>query len=341
MGSQCGHINDKGANPLTDTNAASFVNHADILEAIRVARCNDDFGALRAGLATAINTFCERYDQVERGSLAALLRAIHFAHDGDGDNILLLTLMERTEAQVARDPRLEWLLLLARLLLSLSERERYIDHVSKLKRFSALPICQLMSSVADRWGSEKYPDYSAEKVFCIGLSRTGTKSLDSALSSLGYDTAHWVNPITKNILGQQDYFLFGAFSDITVSADVEWLQENFLNARFILTERDLLTWERSIARHYRDNGGVSKPDQLVSTGVSRFSGRAAAVEANVYGGSSCWSDAYRTYIDRVNKIFSANSPRFLKMNIVAGDSWGKLCAFLGKPCPRAPFPQKK
>ena len=317
-----------------------FVDQENVLNALRLARQNGDFEALRARIAKTIDWSFEHYNSIDRSSLAALLRAIHFVHDADGENTLLLSLMERADALVAKDPQLEWLILLARLLLSLSERERYIDHVSKLKRVSDLPICQLMSRVADRWGSEKYPDYSAEKIFCIGLSRTGTKSLDSALASLGYDTAHWTNPITNNILGRQDYFLFEAFSDITVSADVGWLLENIRNAKFILTERDLGTWERSIRRHYTEKAGVSEPDQLGSKGPLRFSGRADAVEANVYGGFGCWVDAYRAYIDNVDKIFSGNSARFLKMNIVAGDSWEALCGFLDKPRPRRPFPHK-
>ena len=317
-----------------------IVDQENVLNALRLARRDGDFESLRARIAKTIDWSFEHYCSIDRGSLAALLKAIHFAHDADGENILLLSLMERTDALVAKDPQLEWLILLARLLLSLSERERYIDHVSKLKRVSDLPICQLMSRVADRWGSEQYPDYSVEKICCIGLSRTGTKSLDSALASLGYDTAHWTNPITKNLLGKQDYFLFEAFSDITVSADVDWLHENLRNAKFILTERDLKTWERSIRRHYSGVAGVSEPGQLFSKGAMRFSGRAAAVEANVYGGFGCWADAYSAYTDNVDKVFSANSPPFLKMNIVAGDSWKKLCSFLGKPHPRKPFPHK-
>lgn len=317
-----------------------FADQENALNAIRLARRGDDFEVLRARIAKTIDWSFEHYNSVDRRLLSALLRAIHFAHDGDGENRLLLKLMERAEALIARDPQLEWLILLARLLLSLSERERYIDHVSKLNRASDLPICQLMSRVADRWGSEKYPDYSAEKICCIGLSRTGTKSLDSALASLGYDTAHWTNPITKNILGKQDYFLFEAFSDITVSADVSWLLENIRCAKFILTERGLLTWERSIRRHYSDVAGVSEPGQLYSKGASRFSGRAAAAEAAVYGGFSCWVDAYSEHIGVVDQIFSKDPERFLRMNVVAGDSWEKLCGFLDKPCPRKPFPHK-
>lgn len=317
-----------------------IIDQENVLDALSLARRDGDFEALRARIAKTIDWSFEHYNSVDTGSFSALLRAIHFAHDGDGENSLLLKLIERAETLIARDPQLEWLILLARLLLSLSERERYIDHVSKLKRASDLRICQLMSRVADRWGSDKFPDYAAEKVCCIGLSRTGTKSLNSALAFLGYDTAHWTNPITKNILGEQDYFLFEAFSDVTVSADIEWLLENLRNVKFILTERDLGSWERSIRCHYNEKAGVSEPDQLHSKGTLRFSGRADAVEASVYGGFGCWADAYSAYIDNVDKVFSANSLPFLKMNIVAGDSWKKLCSFLGKPHPRKPFPHK-
>jgi hypothetical protein len=316
-----------------------FENKQDALNAISAARRQDNFEELHECIARTIDWSVEHYDQVDSGLFAATLRAIHFSHDGKGENILLLQLAERAEALTAKHPQLDWLILLARVLLSLSERERYIDHVSKLVLLSERPICKFMGRVADRWGSDKYPDYGAEKIFCIGLSRTGTKSLDSALTSLGYDAAHWTNPITKNILEREDYHLFEAFSDITVSADVDWLRESFPKAKYILTERDLVTWEHSVTRHYAEAGDINTPDQLSSKGALRFSGRAGAVEAAVYGGFSCWTDAYRTHIDGLAEIFSTEPERLLRMNIVAGDSWEKLCDFLNKPCPREQFPR--
>jgi hypothetical protein len=116
------------------------------------------------------------------------------------------------------------------------------------------------------------------------------------------------------------------------------LRENFSNARYILTERDLASWERSITRHYFDHAGVTRLDQLSSKGASRFSGRADAAEAALYGGFNTWSNAHNAHNYTVDEVFSTAQDRLLKMNIVGGDSWEKICDFLGKAYPRVNFP---
>lgn len=315
-----------------------FLNVQDALKATRLARCQSDLEQLKARVAATVDWSFEHYKNVNQGMLSATLRAIHCAHSGEGLRDQLSRLTDRTEALIAKDPQENWTLLLARLLLSLSERERYVDHVFQFIAPQDKPISRLMARIAGRWGSDSYPDYNAEKIFCIGLSRTGTKSLASALTLLGYDTAHWLNPITQNILCRDDYFLFEGYSDITVAADLPWLRENFSNARYILTERDSASWEPSIARHYYSIAGVNAPIQLSTQGASRFSGRPAAVADLLYGGVDSWGDAGRAYTQTVNKIFSADVHRLLTMNIVAGDGWDELCAFLDRPHPRASFP---
>lgn len=305
---------------------------------MRIARRKSGFDELQARIAATVDWSFEHYKSVHPHMLSAVLRAIHFCHNGEGQSELLLQLTDRTQALMTKDPHANWAIFFARLLLSLSDQARYVDHVSGLTRICDTRLCRLMARVADRWRSDKYPDYAAEKVFCIGLSRTGTKSLDSALTILGYDAAHWFNPITQNVLGRQDYFLFEGFSDITVSADLQWLRENFSNARYILTERDLASWERSITRHYFDHAGVTRLDQLSSKGASRFSGRADAAEAALYGGFNTWSNAHNAHNYTVDEVFSTAQDRLLKMNIVGGDSWEKICDFLGKAYPRVNFP---
>ena len=316
-----------------------FTSKNNVLVAIKKARREDDFEELRERIRSTIDWSCEHHEQVKGDLLASTLRAIHFAYDGHGENELLLLLGERTEAVFSRDADIKWAIMLGRVLLSMADKHRFIDHVNWLACRWDHKLCRLMSRVASRWGSDRYPDYSAEKVFCVGLSRTGTKSLDSALRTLGYDAAHWVNPISKNLLSREDYFVFDAFSDITVSAEFGWLKYRFPNAKFILTERDSSSWEPSVAKHYESQTGVKKISELVaSLGRTRFGGRAEGVFQRIYGGFDRWEQAYAAHVDAVKGLMAADNDRFLRMDIVGGDSWGKLCGFLDKPRPSGEFP---
>jgi len=76
-----------------------------VLNALRLSRRDGDFEALRALIAKTIDWSFEHYKSVDRRLLSALLRAIHFVHEGDGENSLLLKLMERAETLIARDPQ--------------------------------------------------------------------------------------------------------------------------------------------------------------------------------------------------------------------------------------------
>jgi Sulfotransferase domain len=94
------------------------------------------------------------------------------------------------------------------------------------------------------------------KVFGVGLSRTGTRSLTTALRVLGFDTAHYpVDQATLDTLvrGDARFPLLDSrdgITDITVAPYYEDLDRAFPKSRFVLTVRDEESWLRSCRFHW-------------------------------------------------------------------------------------------
>jgi hypothetical protein len=94
-----------------------------------------------------------------------------------------------------------------------------------------------------------------------------------------------------------------------------------------------------MAHQYFTNAGVNAPNEL-NAKEELFSARANTAGVLVYCCLNQWMEAYEAHVNNVEDLFSMEPERLLRMNIVAGDSWEKLCGFLGKRVPRAPFPRE-
>lgn len=228
---------------------------------------------------------------------------------------------------------------LAEIHLALGDHDAFAEAVSSLPKGNR--HCRDLHRVREKIASKDYPDFEREKIFGIGLSRTGTTSLNAALGQLGYHSIHWANPMTMDLIGQEDFVLYDAFTDIPVCNQFEALYHAFPNSKFILTTRDPESWERSVTRHYFNTVGH---DTIASVSRSpsnrKFRDKAAFVHQGVYGAFDNWLDAQEAYHRRVRAFFSDKpKDRFLEMNIVGGDGFEKLCAFLGVPAPEKPFPK--
>lgn len=321
--------------------SAYFASPQEISTALGRARVNDDMQLIGERLRRTIEVLLDRPEAATRQYLAQALRGIHYCLAGHDKNQLLMQLAERTDALLVHESHLEWGILSARLSMALSQRDLFRDRAKQLLSQSTAPICRLMNRVSERWCNSSFPDYLEQKVFALGLSRTGTKSLNQALSILGYDSAHWLNPITMGLLKREDYFLFNAFSDITVIPDLAWLRSNFRNAKFILTERETESWERSVSRHYLNLANKKFPNQLAESGAqNRHEGRSHIIESTVYGDYDHWVDAYRGHCQTIERAFSDDPPKLLKLNIVGGDGWSELSGFLDRSVPSRLFPHK-
>ena len=227
------------------------------------------------------------------------------------------------------------------ILLALRNQAAYFVAVAAaLLRYPHNQKLKYMDELAMRWRSERFPHASAEKIFVIGLSRTGTSSIHNALAALGFRSVHWENPLTFGVLDSFDYSLFDAFSDISVSAEFESLHYRFPSARFIWTRRPIDAWVRSVANHYENATGVTRPAQLLQSGRAQlFGGRLGAIHASLYGNHESWEATYAAYEQRVSSFF-ADKPeaKLLEISITEGEGWEAISAFLEVPSPETPFP---
>jgi Sulfotransferase domain len=177
-----------------------------------------------------------------------------------------------------------------------------------------------------------------QKVFGIGLSRTGTKSLDRALSVLGYRSDHFSTHLLRLedgvlSLDMRKAAVYEALTDITASLFFRELDEAFPGSKFVLTVRDSDGWLRSCCDHFLP----------LEPGVWPY-GDTKVLELlrRVYASNCFDSDrflaAYHAHAEAVRRYFASRPDSLLVFNVCAGDDWGLLCTFLGKPEPKVPFP---
>lgn len=201
----------------------------------------------------------------------------------------------------------------------------------------------MLERVRDRLAKPRREVFAEEKVFGIGLSRTGTTSLCAALGVLGIDAAHWTNPLTHQLLSDVDYFMLGAATDCCVSAEMEKLYYEYPNARFVLTTRPLEPWLKSFGEHHDRHSWAGDIEGLraVFDGADcphKF--EHAALEFGLYLNADSLAEAYRAFDARVRHFFSGKpKDKLLTLDLFAGQGWPELCGFLGRPVPQPAFPK--
>ena len=172
------------------------------------------------------------------------------------------------------------------------------------------------------------------KIFCIGLNKTGTMSLDKALRVLGFRSLHLGGPeVPREIrraledgrglvdsLGDYD-----AFSDIwRLSEQFELLDRQYPGSKFILTIRDLDDWLDSRRRHVERN--------VRNKAAGLYGGGFLTVDLEE------WTQQYHEHHARVLEYFADRPDDLLVMRIADGDGYELLCPFLGVDLPADPFP---
>ncbi len=258
-----------------------------------------------------------------------LLRLLCHQDYGSQRVLHLLRLRTQIERDTSKGKKadLSRQILIAEIHLILRDHDSFLAKSQKLKDAwpESSPV-RMINQVAEKLSSPQYPDFEARKIFGIGLSRTGTTSLNAALNILGWHSVHWQNPLTRELIDHDDLFLFEAFTDITVSHNFEWLYHTFPNAHFILTERDEDDWAKSIAFHYyriRNANGPADLASHVQKELMRF--KANQITANLYSRHPTWKDAIIAFNSRVEAFFADKPPdRLLRIRITEGEGWDKL-----------------
>ena len=121
--------------------------------------------------------------------------------------------------------------------------------------------------------SRRLPETHPMKIFCIGLNKTGTRSLSDALEILGYRSLHWggsdqatalrrgpeIRVAVERALEEgrpllEDIDDVDAYSDLlALSTNFDVLDRQYPGSKFILTVRDLDEWLDSRRRHVETN----------------------------------------------------------------------------------------
>lgn len=176
------------------------------------------------------------------------------------------------------------------------------------------------------------------KIFCIGMNKTGTTSLHHAFISLGIPSLHGspdgIKPDTikprmakrmtgyfndrlkrgvRNPLGVFD--VFSAFGDLRSFIDYYYLlDKEYPESLFIYTDRDDKEWVESRRNHLKLSDYDSK--------------------------DRAWLAEKHEHKEGVLRYFEGRADDLLVIDICAGDGFNKLCPFLELPTIEEAFPKK-
>ena len=168
------------------------------------------------------------------------------------------------------------------------------------------------------------------KCWGVGLGRTATKSLISALKILGYENAIH-NPGYFEELQKVD-----AAAEAGCQVFYKYLDARYPDSKFILTTRDLRSWLRSNKKAFdiypMDRINTDSPfcDAMIRNRMARWN----TLE---YDKQTLIEKYYRHHLDVVQH-FSTRPEKLLIMDIINGDGWELLCSFLAVPVPDILFP---
>jgi len=174
-----------------------------------------------------------------------------------------------------------------------------------------------------------------QKVFGIGLIKTGTSTLGVCLGRLRYNHCTGYFKLTDKYV---PYLLAGDYKPIFELArtkdsfeDLPWcspgfyqlLDKEFLGSKFILTVRDSTRWLKSFKREYFSGAGP---------GLTQF------VEATFdLSSDKSIIETYEKHNKDVQQYFQGRD-NLLVVDWEKGDSWKELCNFLNQPVLDMPFP---
>lgn len=180
----------------------------------------------------------------------------------------------------------------------------------------------------------------ANKIFGIGMPKTGTSSLHEALTILGFRSLHFAHDLTTiaeleggiyklSILNHYD-----AIMDTPIPAIFAQLDSAWPGSKFILTVRDMESWLSSCQDAF-----FNAPSEAPSPNNFRYFYRSLLYGCIAYNPERfAW--VYKSHMKLVMDHFSSPDKRkqLLVLDIAGGEGWEKLCPFLGVPITNQIFP---
>ena len=182
-------------------------------------------------------------------------------------------------------------------------------------------------------GAGAHPPASTGRIFGIGLSRTGTRSLLLALQGLGFRAVHYpFDSVTERELFEEDGRLSllednDALLDLPAASFFARLDRCYPGSRFVLTTREREEWIDAVADHY--DGLIAGWDGY----PKRFQDFGERITARAYGS---WpprragiAAAGDRHLRAVEDHFSGRPGDLLRLDVCDGGGWKELAAFLG------------
>ncbi len=182
---------------------------------------------------------------------------------------------------------------------------------------------------------------TSQKVFGLGLSKTGTSSLNEALNILGVRSIHYPHDEqTLAELKDGNYQLsllekYQGLTDLPAVPFYAQFDRAYPGSKFILTVRESTSWLHSCQMHW----------QLLDQWQDQFPEFKRSHEflsACVYGTLSFSRDrfafVYEAHALNVQRYFQDRNEDFLLLDICGGEGWERLCPFLELQKPEVPFP---
>ena len=170
------------------------------------------------------------------------------------------------------------------------------------------------------------------KVFCIGFHKTGTTTLEVALSKLGYRVTGCFGTKDPDIANKVHDMAYAMVEDYDAFEDNPWpilykeLDKRFPGSKFILTRRPAENWIRS---QVKDFATTETPMRRWIYGEN-----AGCPEGN----EDIYVARYKRHNREVLEHFKDRPDDLLVIDLPADAGWDKLCAFLGHNVPNEPFP---
>lgn len=191
-----------------------------------------------------------------------------------------------------------------------------------------------------------------EKIFGIGLSRTGTTSLAAALKLLGFEAVHYPPyyidkffriQIEKDILNNNE-----ALTDAPIAHRYKELDSQFPGSKFILTYRSDEEWIKSAKKFFtRPKGKFNEVyirDILKCVNPQNKIWRNRFIVRIIIYGSYKFKEQsylknYQKHNSEVIDYFKDRKNDLLVIDLTKDEfKWEKICEFLGVAVPDVSFP---
>lgn len=174
------------------------------------------------------------------------------------------------------------------------------------------------------------------KIFEIGVPKTGTTSLQFAYKILGFKAQSWNPGKYKRWKKEGIECLYRMIEKFDAFEDGPWhncdykiLDQRYPNSKFIILERNNSDWIRSKEKHESPLYNINKIELefLIDDWITD---RDNYIKKSIQYKETKYKEIKEYFKDRPDDL--------LVMDICAGEGWEKLCPFLGLPIPSEPFP---